>query len=290
MRQIVVGVDRSDASAAALRWAVEEARQTTAVLDVVHAYLAPLAYVGTDEDIAKIDPELHATAVGNLARFVAAAGVDLEGLEVTQRLHPGRAADGLLAEARTADLLVIGSRGAGGFEGLLLGSTAEHCARHADCPVVVIPAHTPAVTGRITVGVDGSEAAVRALAWAVPEAERRRADIEVVSVYRAFDAAGPYGGAFMQLASPGSTERFRLEAEEQVTEAIASIETRADLRISSTVLAGHPAKVLVERTASTDLLVLGRRGRHGFPGLLLGSVTRQVLHHARSPVAVVPPS
>jgi nucleotide-binding universal stress UspA family protein len=287
--EIVVGVDRSDASASALRWAADEARRAPADLVVVHAYLDPVARVQQPKpESTDADPTLQEAARQRLAPFVDDAGADLEGVQVTYRLHAGRAAAGLLIEARAARLLVVGSRGAGGFEGLLLGSTAEHCARHAVCPVVVVPARTRPRTGHLSVGVDGSPAAERALAWAVREAGLRGASLEVIGVYQPYDAKGPYGGEFMRIADPGSTERFRREAEERVSKAIASVETRTSAPITSVVLAGHPANVLVQRAAGSDLLVVGRRGRHGFPGLLLGSVARQVLHHASCPIAVVP--
>lgn len=286
MDRIVVGVDRSASSAAALRWAAAEAQVCTATLEVVHAYPAPLAYTGPEEVIAHIDPELHRAMTDKLARLVTAAHADLEGIEVHRRLHPGRASDGILEAARDADLVVVGSRGAGGFEGLLLGSTAASCVRASACPVVVVPATPPPGTDLLAVGVDGSAAAERALAWAVDEARRRGAVLEVIGVYHPYDEPGPYGGTFMQLADPGSTERFRREAEGHVDEALASLQTEVPVR--GTVLPGPPAKVLLGRTADTDLLVLGRHGRQGRGTPFLGAVARQVLHHAASPVAIVP--
>lgn len=289
MGPIIVGVDRSEASVAALCWAVEEARRADASLLVVHAHLPPWHHKHPSRDARDgVEPQTDAAALARLTPFIATADVDTEGVEIVRRLHVGRAAEGLLDAARTASLLVIGSRGAGGFEGLLLGSTAEHCARHALCPVVVVPARSPRGNGRISVGVDGSTASERALAWAVHEAEISDAGLDVIGVYHPYDAKGPYGGEFMQLADPGSTERFRLEAEQHVKAAIASLGAQASVPITPVVLAGHPAKVLIERSATSDLLVVGRRGGDGFAGLLLGSVTRQVLHHAGVPVAVVP--
>ena len=289
MGRIIVGVDRSDASMSALRWAVEEARRADANLIVVHAHLPAWrhGHPSTDAEDA-IEPQEDEATLAQLTQFIEAADVDIQGVEIIRGLHVGRAAKGLLDAARAASLLVVGSRGAGGFEGLLLGSTAEHCARHAICPVVVVPSRSVRGNGGISVGVDGSTASEQALAWAVHEASIRDAGLEVIGVYHPYDAKGPYGGEFMQIADPGSTARFRLEAEEHVSAAIASVGPQAAVPITPLVLAGHPAKVLVERSATSDLLVVGRRGGDGFAGLLLGSVTRQVLHHARVPVAVVP--
>jgi nucleotide-binding universal stress UspA family protein len=282
---VVVGIDRSAGAAAALRWAADEARLMGARLSIVHAYLAPLAYAGPEEQIARIDPELHARTLRRLEGYVADAGVDLTGLEVTTTLHPGRAADGLLTAAGSAQLLVTGSRGAGGFVGSLLGSTAVRCARHAPCPAVVVPPSLPDDLSRIVVGVDGSTTAVRALRWAVGEAARRGASVEAIGVYHPYDARGPYGGDFMQVADPGSTERFHKQAEQHVEDAIAALGPVPGIEVTCCVDAGHPARVLIDHAADAGLLVIGRREHHGF---LLGSTARQVLHGARTPVVVLP--
>lgn len=288
VRDIVVGVDGSEAAAAALRWSATVARRSGATLTIVHAYLAPLAYVGPEEVIEHLDPELHAATMAGLHRHLEATGADLEGLEVVRRLHPGRATDGLLTWSAEADLLVVGERGTGGFPGLLLGSTAEHCARHAHAPVVVVPRDAAAVVDRVAVGIDGSKAAQGALRWGADLARRHEASLEVLAVYEPYDAPGPYGGTFMRIADPGSTERFRQRAEAWAADAVATLDPAEAAGVTTTVRAGHPARVLVETTRPSDLVVVGRRGREGFPGLLLGSVTRQLLHHAIGPVAVVP--
>lgn len=290
MARIVVGVDRSEASLAALRWAADEARLAGAPFVIAHAYLAPIAYVGTDREVARIDPELHDHAVERLTSYVAGSGVDLDGLQVTRQLHPGRAADGLLELVGTDDLLVVGVRGAGGFEGTLLGSTAEHCARHAPCPIVVVPEDVPPGTGRIVAGVDGSPASRRALAWAIAEAARRGGQVEAVGVSQPYDARGPFGGDFMQLASPGSTARFHRETEARVRSVVADLGALAAERPSPSieVREGHPARVLLDAAADADLLVVGRRGHAAFRGYHLGSTTRRILHHAPTAVAVVP--
>lgn len=290
MRRIVVGVDQSPASTAALRWAITEAQRRSATLIVVHAYLAPLAYTGTQDDVARIDPELHEAVAGRLEGFIADARSELDAVEIVPRLHPGRAHDGLLTEARVAgtDLLVVGSRGAGGFEGLLLGATAEQCLRRSPCPVVVVPVEPPRGTA-LVVGVDGSPHAEQALAWAVEQARQREASVQVVGVYQPYDAPGPFGGDFLQLADPGAPERFRREAERHVAEAVAAV-AESEIELSTVVRAGHPARVLIECGRSAALVVLGRGGRPGPPQVTLGSVTRQVLHHAPCPVAIVPGS
>lgn len=280
MTRIVVGVDGSPASAAALRWAVTEARALQASLELLHATgrsTSPVPDGGGSEGTAP-------RADDPFERFLRDAEVDLEHLAVTRTLRHDGASAALLDAARHAWLVVVGDRGTGGFRGLLLGSVAEHVARHATCPVAVVPSAATHAVARVVVGVDGSPGSLRAAAWAGAEAARRRARLEVVGVYRPYDAPGPFGGTFMQLASPASTARFRHVAEQAVDRAL-EVLGREDAARS--VLEGHPAAVLVEQ-AGDDLLVVGRRGREGFAELRLGSVSRQVLHHARGVVVVVP--
>jgi nucleotide-binding universal stress UspA family protein len=153
MGTIVVGVDGSAGSLAALRWTLAEARFRGADVHVVHAWMVPLLdavpepwALGTpslrpSED--EVHEHLEATARKVLDAALAEARSADPGVEVQAQLAEGRAATALLAAGRGADLLVVGSRGRGGFTGLLLGSVSTQCVHHAPCPVVIVPAHTP---------------------------------------------------------------------------------------------------------------------------------------------------
>ncbi|HKJ55194.1 MAG TPA: universal stress protein [Nitriliruptoraceae bacterium] len=137
--RIVVGVDGSVESRRALEFGYEEARRRGATVDVVYAYSLPTTmampgYMGP-VDMPPID-ELAQDAKELMARLVESAPRDLEIQTITAR---GPAARTLLDVARGADLLVVGSRGRGGFRGLLLGSTSHQAISHAPCPVVVVP-------------------------------------------------------------------------------------------------------------------------------------------------------
>lgn len=142
MQRIVVGVDGSETAARALKWAVDEARLHRAALEVVHAWHAP--YVG---DFAyatvALDPEVFETAARETLD-AAVASVDVSGLTapVERVLSTGGAAAAILEAAKGADLVVVGSRGLGGFRGLMLGSVSHQVAHHATCPVVVVPAES----------------------------------------------------------------------------------------------------------------------------------------------------
>lgn len=140
MERIVVGVDGSAGSAAALRWAVDDARRRHASVDAVHAWLYP--YVGDVAGMAvsvlgQDDMQQSARAVLDAA--ITAVGPAGDGVPINPVLVHGSAATVLLETARDAELLVVGSRGHGGFVGLLLGSVSQQCVHHAPCPVVVVP-------------------------------------------------------------------------------------------------------------------------------------------------------
>lgn len=137
--RIVVGIDGSETSRRALRWAVEEARLRQSALDVVHAWHLP--YVGGYPYTASsFDPTPFEEAARRTLDSVV-EGTDATGLPapIERILHLGDPATGVLETAKGADLVVVGSRGLGGFKGLVLGSVGHHVANHAPCPVVIIP-------------------------------------------------------------------------------------------------------------------------------------------------------
>jgi nucleotide-binding universal stress UspA family protein len=136
MGRIVVGVDGSEGSASALRWAIAEAQLRGAAVDVVHAWLYP--YVG-EASFTIGEEEFEAEAQAVLDRSVSQGGPVPSGVVVNPILVHGPAAGALIDAAAGADLLVLSSRGHGGFVGLLLGSVTQQCAHHAPCPLVIVP-------------------------------------------------------------------------------------------------------------------------------------------------------
>lgn len=138
MRRIVVGVDGSAGSAAALAWAVEEAKLRDATVEAVRAWSWPIPYAGPG--MAGLDPKMLEEGEQALLDEAVDA-VDTSGAPVTKVLVEGPAAQRLLEQARGAELIVVGSRGRGGFAGLLLGSVSQQVVHHAEGPVVIIPVH-----------------------------------------------------------------------------------------------------------------------------------------------------
>jgi nucleotide-binding universal stress UspA family protein len=141
--RIVVGVEGSEGSRAALRWAIEEARVRGGVVEVVTAYLptyvpaapdfgyVPLDPIDLDDEVNKMQQEVVDSVTGQ---------IDAGGVEIRRQVIKGRGADTLIVASAGADMLVVGNRGRGGFRGLLLGSVSQQIAHHATCPVVIIRA------------------------------------------------------------------------------------------------------------------------------------------------------
>jgi nucleotide-binding universal stress UspA family protein len=143
MSVIVVGVDHSEGAKAALLFAAEEARLRGATIRAIHAWqYAYIGYTGLEGRVPAIGEnidELRTAAVAALEASVREALPDT-GVEIKLEAIQGAPAGVLVEESRDADLLVVGSRGHGGFVGLLLGSVGQQCAHHAECPVVIVHA------------------------------------------------------------------------------------------------------------------------------------------------------
>ena len=144
MAVIVVGVDQSEGARAALRFALEEAKLRRATLRVVHAwqygYIGATGVEGAYPALGGDIKELRAGAETALAETLRESIPEADTVEIERRVVEGRPAAVLVDESRGADLLVVGSRGHGGFTGLLLGSVSQQCAHHAECPVAIVRA------------------------------------------------------------------------------------------------------------------------------------------------------
>jgi nucleotide-binding universal stress UspA family protein len=287
MTGIVVGIDGSPGAAVALRWAVQEGKTRDLPVTAVLAWgllTQHQAVIGPDFD-PHYDPD-HALAALRTYVHEAIEAEDFDKVEL--RVVNDLAAPGLLAAASDADLLVVGGRGLGGFKSLLLGSVSSHCLHHASGPVAVVhESWTPAAPGshpKIIVAIDGSDHAQAALAWAAREAKARDADLDIVYVWNVPNAAGyPYVGIGFD-SRPFERAAHLILTSAKVDEAVSDL-PRIPLR---TAVQGHPATAILDHAKDADLIVLGSRGLGGFQGLLLGSTSQQVTHHATCPVVVVP--
>jgi nucleotide-binding universal stress UspA family protein len=298
-QRVVVGVDGSPGSRSALRHALLDAARRGADLEVVCSYQAQEYYLGESfsvpvvENIPK-DTEARTFAVvaevqDELAASVAPGIRDVQVTVVASGAPPVAA---LLERSEGAALLVVGSRGRGAMRSALLGSVALHCVTHASCPVEVVHSTAAAEpsSGRVVVGVDGSEGSRAALAAAVDEAVRRGAEVEAVVTYRATDF---YTDPSTVTVPTVAELRSGLEAGtgSLVQEVLADgREPGGAAPIVRIVAVEGPAReVLVDRARSADLLVVGSRGRGAFRALLLGSTALHCAMHAPCPVQVVHP-
>lgn len=282
--KLVVAIDGSEQAAGALAWAVREAQLRSAALTVVHAFeVGRLAGRGA-----------HQRGEAEAIELVRAAldGADYSRIDVNIAVTPAmgrQVAGALLHAARDADLLVLGSRGLGGFPGLLLGSVSQQVAAHATVPVAVIPqvestGSLPEATS-VVVGVDGSAPSRRALAWGIDEGRLRGEPVEAVLVRPPVD---PVTADATATELGALDERADERARSHLLTIVRDTLGARDADVRPRVLTGHPAHALVAHAArSASVLVLGSRGWGGFTGLLLGSVTLQCLTHAQIPIVVI---
>ncbi|EGX55454.1 hypothetical protein SZN_32791 [Streptomyces zinciresistens K42] len=292
---VIAAVDGSDDSLVALDWAFETALLRGAALRVAHvrqfaAWAGP-AVLPAGQPRAEDDPVLESAR-----RYLAGR----TGRPATQYVALEGAPGGVLPElGAAAALLVVGSRGRGGFASLLLGSSGLAAARDADCPVVVVPKpgrqvhDTPPVEPgrRVVVGLrtDGPDEA--ALSFAFAEAAARGARVQAVTAYDW--PLHLWTAVTAQVVAPAEDR----EAVERETRALAEQilaphrAHRPEVRAETAVVPGDAAGHLVAASRDAALLVVGRhRRRLSAPARMIGSVTQAVLLHAASPVAVVPPA
>lgn len=293
-RPIVVGIDGSEHSARALRWAVREAQLRRTRLELVHAYHHEVVAFASAAAARELAGDLVADVV---ARYQGL----LDTVEWRQTIAVGSAggAAGMLLDAgRGADMIVMGTRGLGGFGELLLGSTSHRVLQHASVPVALIrePADGRTVDAEerdglrsLVVGVDGSPEALGALRWAVDEARRRGVGVLVVhgmdlpSSVELQVLGLPLELVATRIGQARATARSDVDA--QIDR---SLPLQGDVDIDRVIDDDAPVAALQRYATAEHLLVVGTRGRRGFSEVGMGSVSHQCAHHAAGPLVVVP--
>lgn len=285
-RPVVVGYDGSPAAEKAAVWAAAEAVRLHTTLRLVHALALPIVSTPMAFVVPPLETEHLRSAAQKLLREAAGRlEAGRPDLQVTIRVEFDGAAQLLLQEATAAQLVVLGSRGLGEFRDLLAGAVSAHVATHATCPVVVIPPHwSPEEAAGVVVGVDGSELSVDAIDFAFAQAEASGATLTAVMAWHDPVSIGPGD----QLSLVYDPEVLRQESAALLAEAVAGqLEKYPDVVFRPELVRGHPSDVLIDAGRSAELLVVGTRGRGAFRGLLLGSTSRALVHHAPCPIAVV---
>ena len=276
---IVVGVDGSEHSRRALKWACDEANRRGSLLSLL------FAQVGEPDHL----PAWYRSDNGEVSAGEAIVD-DAYGLVATR--HPSVVARtevvewppalALTVASRSAQLLVVGARGLGGFKELLLGSVSDQCIQYSHCPVVVVSEDPDErLEARIVVGIDGSFGSSQALRWALNEAKIRTAAVEAMYAWQ-YPPIGSY--------IVGPSKGFRASGQEIVDGAIEFHDRWAPgVTFAAVAHLGAAVPALLDASRDADLLVVGSRGHGSFSDSLLGSVAHQCARHGRGAVVVTRP-
>jgi nucleotide-binding universal stress UspA family protein len=288
---VVVGVDGSPAAERALQYAAWEAQRRHAPLTLVFGYQTMAVY-GPGLVYADTDVELRTWASGMISDAADRIRQSYPALvKVDHKFVAGSPAGVLIGESEHASLVVVGSRGRGGFAGLALGSVSSQVATHSAAPVVIVRYGTnpdgPFDGGPVLVGVDGSTGSQDALEFAFDQASARGVPLFAVYVWGQLPRGnlGPISNEFFDLS------QAQAEAERMLAEALAGwSEKYPDVEVDRLATQSHnPARTLADLGVYAGLIVVGARGRGGFSALLMGSTADGVVRHAERSVAVVHP-
>lgn len=282
---IAVSVDGSAESDAAVRWAAREALLREADVTLVHVVAPvvvtwPVGYLRASFAEWQEQNAQHAIEQAQKI-FAAEVGNGKMPVVKAQVLHDN-VAPGLVAASRDAEIIVAGSRGLGAISGTLLGSISRTLLHHARCPVAIIhtnEADTAHHTAPVLVGIDGSPASEAATALAFDEASRRQVDLVALHAWSDVGVSPVLGMDWHEYEDQGH---------EVLAERLAGWQEQyPDVHVQRRIVCDRPARWLLDESEHAQLVVLGSRGRGGFAGMLLGSVSAAVAEAAKCPVLVV---
>lgn len=286
---VIVGYDGSEHSSIAVDWAAAEATSRGVPLTLISATTIPLEGMRFGGSVLSPDAidDLLARLTASTQERADAASAAHPGLTVQVKVALGSPASVLVEASANADLAVVGSRGLGGFRGLLVGSVGVQVASSAACPAVVIRKTPEASASTIVVGVDGSELSLAALDFAFDMAERRGWSVRAVHAWEVptYDViAAPSG------PPPFDVEEYEASEQRAFAESLAGQRERhPGVTVEEVIAKGPSARAILDASEGAALIALGTRGRGEFLGALLGSVSQGVLHRAKAPVAVIGP-
>ena len=289
--RIIVGVDGSEQSQAALDWAIGQAELVGADLVLAHTW-NPDSYA-TPAMAGAVPDMIQAGALNDEAEELAQAWLDdlvtatatRTTASVSGVLASGSPAGPVLDLSAEAIMVVVGSRGRGGLRSAVLGSTSQQIAHHAQCPVVVVRDSSPTSGHQVVVGVDGSPASLAALREAFAQAKLRGASLLMVHAW-----STSFAGTLVN--SGQDFDRVRASEVDEgwalLNQSLAELQaTDQSVEIIERLEQASPAAAIIEASKEAVLTVVGSRGRGGFAGLVLGSVSGSVLAHADSAVMVI---
>ena len=285
---ILVGVDGSREALQAAEWAAARAKLNNAQLQLVCAYALPSytaasmesGFAVIDNDVIRASAQ---TVVDETLTHLAKLGYQAEG-----RVEPGDPTAVLVQLSEQADLIVVGTRGTGGFADRLLGATSSALPAYSRCPVVVVPGRgadqqfTP--VKKIVIGVDGSSRSRKSLRRAIEEAALWGAQLTAVDAVPMASSAG----VLAWLPATVDRESILRDVRDELKAICKAESAGRGVEIRAHALDGNPAALLTEFSTAVELVVVGTRGRGGFAGVLMGSTSQSVLAHSTCPVLVVP--
>ncbi|MBT3150511.1 universal stress protein [Streptomyces sp. CHD11] len=281
---VIAGVDGSASSLEAVEVAAREAQLRGAPLRIVHAF--GHRQVG-GPSWSLVDHGLEPMTHGVPARAEELARTAAPGVSVTRSVVAGEAVEVLEIESRSASLAVTGSRGMNGFSGLLLGSTAVHLAAHGHCPLMVVRGR-PDPAGPVVLAVDGSEAGAGAVEFAFTEAALRKAPLAALHVWNTWNEHAYQRSGDPLNAVVADAGRLREAGQRLLDESVTAWQEKfPQVTVERRLVRSRVRQALIDAGRGAQLLVVGARGHGGFTGLLLGSVSQALLHHAHCPVTVV---
>lgn len=282
---IVVGYDGSEHSSIAVDWAAAEAVSRGVVLTLSAATSVPLE--GMRFGGSLLTPDAIDNLLQRLQEAAQARADEARtahpGLDIAVKVALGSAASVLIESSANADMVVVGSRGMGGFRGLLVGSVGVQVASNAACAAVVVRKTPSPTASTVVVGVDGSALSLAALDFAFDMADRRGWRVLAVHAWEV-----PSYDALAALPPPIDLEELAAGEERAFAESLAGLRERyPDVSIEQMVIKGPSVRAILDASDDPALIVMGSRGRGEFLGAVLGSVSQGVLHRAKVPVAVI---
>jgi nucleotide-binding universal stress UspA family protein len=285
-RGIVVAVDGSPASNFAACWAAREAAMRSIPLTVVHAVATPTATwppVPYPDSLAVRLEDEGKKAIMHAMKIAEDAMPADRKVAISRELVYSTAAPALIKMSDEAEMIVVGTSGRGLLARGVLGSVSSDVVRSAACPVAVIhDEDLPDPHHPVLVGIDGSPVSERATEIAFDEASRRGVDLVAVHAWSDVTAS-----EIPEL----DWSAVEPEAQRTLAESLAGWQERyPDVTVHRLVVRDRPARQLVEKSKSAQLVVVGSHGRGGLTGMLLGSVSNTVLQSVRIPVIVARPS